>query len=94
MENKELLESLGVNLSTRQLELFSDHLFETLKKRISESLSRLLDEDELSEFMAIHDEEASVVWIKQHIPNYQAIVQDEFDILMGEIAQNASALSE
>lgn len=91
-----ILKSLGIELDAEAQATFIDHLNDTLQERIGLSLmEELSDEDGalLIELSESGDQEAMTAWLQANIPDYQQIIRDEYDILMGEVAQNATALA-
>lgn len=88
------LASLGLNLPEAEAETFKAHFLETLEERVGLAIFDLLSDEEAEELLSLQDnDEASSAWIKQHVPDFEDIVQDEFDILMGETAENAEAIT-
>lgn len=68
-------------------------LEQQLHERVGAALLELLDDEEAKEFIALSeagDDDATESWINTHIPDYEDVVQDEVDILLGEIAQSQS----
>lgn len=91
-----LLISIGINLSDEQYAHFSDHMMETLEKRVGATIIEMLDDAAAKELIALNEasEEAKVLeWIQANVPDYAEIVQLEFDIMMGEIAENAELVA-
>jgi HEAT repeat protein len=87
-----VLEALGINLSDKESEALKQHFEETLQERVGLALFDELDDDQVTELTALQDkgdDQAVADWIKQHIPDYEAIIQDEADILIGELAKSA-----
>lgn len=91
-----LFTDLGINLSGKEGEAFLKHFEETLEQRVGAAIFELLSDDEATELIRLQesgDSEQINGWIKEHIPDYEEVVQDEFDILMAEVAENAEALA-
>lgn len=94
--DKNLLTSLGIALPANQEEEFLDYLYATLEERVGYAVTELLDDDEFDELMDLEEtaDDATIeAWVIQHVPDYTAVIQDEFDILMGELAENADSLA-
>lgn len=86
------LTSLGINLGD-DADSFLKDLEQQLHERVGAALLELLDDEEAKEFIALSeagDDDATESWINTHIPDYEDVVQDEVDILLGEIAQSQS----
>jgi len=90
-----ILTSLGINLDDKQAAALSQHFEETLQERIGLAIFDQLDDDQATELIALQeqsDDQAVADWIKQHVPDYATIAQDEADILLGELAGDADAI--
>ena len=91
----ELLTNLGINLSTDDQASLLDELQTTLQERVGLAIFDLLDDDEANTLLALQekgDDKAISNWIAANVPEYSDVVQDEYDILVGELAEKASAL--
>jgi hypothetical protein len=94
--DKTLFTSLGINLPKDQAEAFEKHFLETLEERVGLAIFDLLSDEEAEELIRLQDkaDETTVTnWIKTNVPEYEDIVKDEFDILMGEVAENADLVT-
>lgn len=90
--DQNLLKAIGVNLPEDQLAKFTGHVIQTLEERVGIAIMELLDDEEAAELIALNeagDETAVAAWLEENLPEYKEVIQDEFDILMGEIAENA-----
>lgn len=86
--DQNLLISLGIELGEATPE-FIAHVGDQLNERIGVALIELLDDDEAKELVALSENgspEEVQQWLAANIEDYQDVIQDEFDILMGEIA--------
>lgn len=84
------LSELGIELGESSDE-FLQHINDQLDERVGAALLELLDDTEAEEFMSISekgDDDATEAWIAAHIPDYADVVQDEVDILLGELASS------
>ena len=95
---KEILDAVGIAIpnDVEEEELLK-HLNETLAERIGEEIAASLDDDRLDEMMVIQESGDSVKlgeWLATNVPDLQEIAEDERDILLGEIADNADKLNE
>ena len=91
----ELLTKLGINLSHDDQASLLNELQTTLQERVGLALFDLLDDDEANTLLALQesgDDNAISEWIVINVPEYSDVVQDEYDILVGELAEKASAL--
>ena len=94
--DENLLKSLGLEISEDAAPEFIEHLIETLEERVGVAVSELLDDDELVELVKLteaNDEKATETWIVTHVPDYEAVIKDEFDILMAEIAESSDEIN-
>lgn len=90
-----MLTDLGIDLNQVDTDSFIGHIQETLEERIGIAIAELLDDDEVSHLIKLTEadnEPATEAWLNIHVPEYKDVVKDEFDILMGEIAQLAAAV--
>ncbi|EDK72734.1 hypothetical protein TM7_0106 [candidate division TM7 genomosp. GTL1] len=89
----EVLESLGVNLDDEAKQLLAQHSYEQLQERIGGAIAELLSEDEAKELADLSqnaDDATLQTWLEAHVPDYQAVIQDETTILLAELAKNAN----
>jgi ABC-type Na+ transport system ATPase subunit NatA len=94
---EEMLTELGVDLSGEDKTAMLAHLNDTLEERIGAEITESLDDDQLKELLDIQEsgsDEALSQWLEQHVPDLQAIVQDNLAILLGELAENADDVNE
>lgn len=91
-----LLRSVGIALSPgKEAELIAQ-LQKTLEERVGLEIIDQLDDEkaaELENVSAEGDQEAQTAWIAANVPDYEQIVQDEYDVLMGEVAERAGKLA-
>lgn len=89
----ELLAAVGVNPSDELL----IHLNETFEERIGAEVTESLDDTQLAVLLDLQengDEQALSEWLLANIPELGDIIQDEADILLGEITENAEGLNQ
>lgn len=90
--DQNLLVSLGIELGDATPE-FITHVGEQLNERIGAALIELLDDDEAKELTELSQSGSSEdvqKWLEANVEDYRDVIQDEFDILMGELAEGAS----
>lgn len=93
--DKNLLTSIGITLPENEEADFLQYLYTTLEERVGTAITQLLNDDEFDELMDLElkaDDATIEAWIRTHVPDYANIIQDEFDILMGELADHANSL--
>lgn len=88
---KEFLESIGISLDDDTYLSFTTYFDETLSTRIIDEIIDELDENQLSEFEKLKDSNDDQLWqwVNSNIPNLSKIIQDEVDILLGDVAENS-----
>jgi hypothetical protein len=94
---KESLDAFGISLGDQDEESLLDHLNETLQERIGTEVAAMLDDDKLKELLTLQESEDDVAvgdWLVRNVPELPQIVQDEIDILLGEIADNTSTINQ
>jgi len=90
------LSDLGIELGDATPELLA-HMDEQLNLRVAAALLELLDDEQATEYIKLSeagDNTATLAWVQTNIPDYKDVIQDEVDILLGELAQSSSASSE
>ena len=95
---KELLEEVGIVLPEQPVDeetAFITHLNNALAERIGNEITSSLDDVKLNEMLEIEESgDAAKLqeWLHANVPELGEIVQDEVDILLGEIAENANTV--
>jgi hypothetical protein len=95
--DKEILASLGINLDDEKTEALIKMFEEQLQERVGAEIFEALDDDHAKELVTIQesgDESSIAAYIEQNIPDFRSIVEDETDILLGELADNAESFGE
>ena len=93
--DKNLLISLGISLPENEEAAFLDYMYTTLEERVGVAITELLNDEDFDELMDLElkaDDATIEAWVQQHVPDYGDLIQDQFDILMGELAQHADSL--
>ncbi len=88
---KDFLESIGIQLDDTTFVAFADHFDSTLKDRILTDIIDELDDEQLDQVEALKDADGDQLWrwIQVNITDLSEIIQEEIDILLGELAENA-----
>ena len=92
---KDLLLSLGISLTDNQLDTLVEHANTTLNERIGTEITESLDDEKLEQLVALQesgDDEKTSAWLLENVPELKDIIEDERDILLGELADNAEAI--
>lgn len=94
---KALLDEFGIELGDQDEQVFLQHLNDTLDERVGTEITESLEDDQLKELMDLQekgtDEEVGA-WLDKNVPDLQEITQDEIDILLGELAENADDVNQ
>ena len=93
---KELLEEYGIELGSQDVASLLQHLNDTLNERIGAEVTDSLEDEQLDELLKLQEsagDEQVGAWIEQHVSELQQIIQDETDILLGELAENANHMN-
>lgn len=94
--DNDILTALGINLTGDELEKFQQHFSDTLDERVGLAIFDQLSDEEATELLALQDSgDSSQIsgWVRTHVPDYEAILQTEYDLLLGEIAGQAEAIA-
>ena len=94
---KDSLLALGINLDDKDVDSLIAHLNDTVEERIGTEITEALDDAQLEELVALQDaatDEEIGIWIATHVPDYEQIVQDNIDIVIGELAESADGINE
>lgn len=95
--NAEVIRTLGITLKPSEEKQLLKDMEQELEVRIGEAIVELLDDVSLKELVKITetgDQDAVKQWVMVKLPDYEAIVTDEYDILLGELAEGAETLSQ
>jgi uncharacterized protein YhfF len=93
---KSLLKDLGIELDEQDYLLLEDHFESTLRRRvIAEVVEELSTEkaEELASMEGAGDDQL-LNWLQENVTNFNEIVSDEIDILLGELAENSEAIND
>ncbi|WP_369000520.1 DUF5663 domain-containing protein [Candidatus Nanosynbacter sp. TM7-074] len=93
---KAQLNSIGVNLPDDQMQALIQHVEETINERISEEVVESLTDEQLAELVKMQDSNVSAeeidAWIRERIPEYDEIIEDNVAIVLGELVENSDAI--
>lgn len=90
------LKAFGINLDGQDKESLLAHLNETLQERVGTEIAALLDDTKLKELLDMQETatgEEVGNWLVTNVPQLQQIVEDEIDILMGELADSTDTIN-
>jgi hypothetical protein len=90
------LTKLGINLDGQDVDSLLSHLNETLEERVGAEITESLDDAQLQTLVDLQekgtDEEVGA-WLQTNVPEFGQIVQDEIDIVLGELAENSDGIN-
>ena len=93
---KAQLNSIGVNLPDDQMQALIQHVEETINERISEEVVESLTDEQLAELVKMQDSNVSAeeidAWIRERMPEYDEIIEDNVAIVLGELVENSDAI--
>ena len=93
---KAQLNSIGINLPDDQMQALIQHVEETINERISEEVVESLTDEQLAELVKMQDSNAPAeeidAWIRERVPEYDEIIEDNVTIVLGELVENSDAI--
>jgi ribosomal protein L12E/L44/L45/RPP1/RPP2 len=92
-----LLVAAGITIPEDQIEALLESANDQLDERIGTEITESLEDDQLEELVTLQtrgDDEAVADWLAENVPELEQIIQDETDIMLGEIAANAKNVNE
>ena len=86
----QLFHDLGIEMPPDDFARFVVDFEETLHKRVGETIHECLNDDQRQELIQLQnaDPERVQVWLLTAIPDLDSLVQDERDILVGEVVHD------
>ncbi len=84
---------MGIDLNDQDLTLLEEHFDTTLRDRVIQEIVEELTPEQAEELAAAQDisDEELLQWLRTNVPEFDAIVSDEVDILLGELAENSES---
>ncbi|NCU39178.1 hypothetical protein EOL96_09215 [Candidatus Saccharibacteria bacterium] len=86
------LQELGIDLNDTDADALVAHLNEQLEERIGVEITDSLDDEQLKRLVELQkegDDEIIGAWLEENVPELQQIAEDERDVLLGDLAENA-----
>lgn len=90
------LQAFGIDLQGQDQESLLTHLNEELQERVGTEIAAMLDDTKLKELLDMQETASGEEvgdWLVQNVPELQQIVEDEIDILMGELADSTDTIN-
>lgn len=92
----DLLDEYGITVKPEEVESLLAELNKTLEERVGTEITESLNDEQLQELIKLQEtgsDEQVGRWIDEHVTDLKEITQDEIDILLGELAENAEAIT-
>mgnify|MGYP001009634713 FL=1 len=93
---KAQLNAIGISLPDDQMQALIQHVEETINERISEEVVESLTDEQLAELVKMQDSNAPAeeidAWIRERVPEYDEIIEDNVTIVLGELVENSDAI--
>lgn len=93
---KQQLNSVGIRLPDDQMQALIQHVEETVNERVSEEIIDSLDDAQLEELVTLQNGDAPAeqidAWIRERVPEYDEIIEDNVTIVIGELVENSDAI--
>ena len=92
--SREFLQSIDIELDDASYAAFTEHFDTTLSNRIIEEVVDSLDETQAAEFIKLKSADSNQLWqwLQVNVPDLNEIIQDEIDILLGDLAENSDKI--
>lgn len=93
---RDMLEQAGISLDGKDVDALVDHLNQTLEERVGAEITASLNDEELKALLAVQEtgsDEQLLDWMQANVPELDQVVQDEVDIILGELAENSDGLN-
>lgn len=93
---KAQLNAIGISLPDDQMQALIQHVEETINERISDEVVESLTDEQLAELVKMQDSNAPAeeidAWIRERVPEYDEIIEDNVTIVLGELVENSDAI--
>ena len=92
---EDVLTAMGIQLSDDDMKALVKHSNDTLNERVGADIIESLSDEQLEEYVTLQqsDDEAKLTaWMAENVPDLKQIVENERDIVLGELADTADSL--
>lgn len=89
------LHDLGIHKSEAEEAALIEHFTATLQERVGMTILDLLDDEQATQLLELTEKDEpdeTTAWLQLTIPEYPEIVEAEYEILLGELADTAEKL--
>lgn len=90
------LKRIGIKLEGRDVASLLEHLNDTLEERIGAEITDALDDKQLDVLVDMQEKASDDeigAWLQSNVPDFEDIVQDEIDIVLGELAESTNGIN-
>jgi uncharacterized protein DUF5663 len=90
------LNKLGISTEGQDTVSLLEHLNETLEERVGAEITDSLDDSQLKALLDLQEtgtEQEVGDWMKNNVPEFEQIIQDEVDIILGELADSSEGIN-
>lgn len=87
--------AMGIQLSGDDTKALVQHANDTLNERVGADIVESLNDEQLEEYLTLQqsdEDEKLTAWLTDNVPDLKQIVENERDILLGELAENADSI--
>lgn len=94
--NEETLRNFDITIADADKDSLLKHLNDELQERVGAEITAMLDDAKLEELVSLQEtgsDEQVGEWLAQNVPELSAIVQDEIDILLGDLAEKSDSIN-
>lgn len=90
-----LLTDLGITLTEEDYTSLAEHFESVLDERVINEIVVELEPEQAEQLATMQQssDEDLANWLKANVPDLAEIVEDEIDILLGELAENSESLA-
>ena len=88
---KDDLDGIGIEISIDHEKTFVEHVNNMLKERVGLAIAANFSDEQLAkmrELVQADDKVALQTWINEQVSDLDEIIEDEVDILLGDIVKN------
>ncbi len=90
--SEEDLKIMGITLDSEEMKSLVQHANDILNEHVGADIIEGLNDEQLEEYVALQqsgDDEKTTSWLTENVPDLKEVVENERDIVLGELAENA-----
>ncbi len=91
---QQFLQEIGITIDEQAFATLREHFGTTLEDRVINEVIDSLSNEQAEELATMKEASSEQLqsWIHSNVPELADIIQDEVDILLGELSENADAV--